>query len=122
MSNIILALAVSSHIGFDYSYNEVHPHIFYENNNYSVGAYYNSMRNTSLYAGYTIKPTERLGVQVGLVSGYEYSESDVLPFVRGNYSIGNGVSAFGVPVLEELSDGAVNYGIVLGLEFEILRR
>lgn len=58
-----------------YEFNESHPAIGYERNNWEIGAYYNSVRTTSFF----ISRIDRLyhyeyfslGYRVGLASGYE---------------------------------------------------
>jgi hypothetical protein len=42
---------VSYHNGGNY--NDITPGLYFERNNYVVGAYHNSIRNTSFYGGYT---------------------------------------------------------------------
>ena len=40
---VILSLALSSHVGFDNSYNEIHPHIRFKTDNTVSGAFYNKV-------------------------------------------------------------------------------
>ena len=46
---LTLSLALSSHIGMVGEYNEFHPHIRYQDNQFISGAYYNSLNKISLY-------------------------------------------------------------------------
>ena len=48
---LTLSLALSLHLGMDGEYNELHPHIRYQDNKFISGAYYNSLNKISLYAG-----------------------------------------------------------------------
>ena len=61
------------------NYNDITPGLYVEKNNYVVGAYHNSIRQTSVYAGYTWTwplPTNPLFQSVaftgGLVTGYRH--------------------------------------------------
>ena len=51
MSNIALALGLSMHLGLEGDYNQIHPHVRWEDDGKIAGAYYNSMDRMSLYAG-----------------------------------------------------------------------
>ena len=51
MENIIFGLAMTAHLGLAGEYNEIHPHIRYNNDNVIAGAFVNSIVNISLYAG-----------------------------------------------------------------------
>ena len=55
---IILSLALSNHVGFDNSYNEIHPHIRFKTDNTISGAFYNSDRTISFYTGKEFKPED----------------------------------------------------------------
>lgn len=68
------------------NYNEVTPGLYIEKNNYVAGIYHNSIRNTSLYAGYTwswplpANPVfHAVSFTGGLVTGYRHKgyNSDV---------------------------------------------
>ncbi len=68
------------------NYNDITPGIYLEKHNYVVGAYHNSIRNTSIYGGYTWSwplPPNALVHAVsftgGLVTGYRHKgyNSDV---------------------------------------------
>lgn len=69
------------------NYNDVTPGLYLEKNNYVIGAYHNSIRQTSLYAGYTwnwAMPSNPIVDAVsftgGLVTGYRHKgyNSDVV--------------------------------------------
>ena len=96
-----LLLAVSTHLGLEGDYNNIHPHARCTVDNWITGAYYNSERTVSYYIG------QQYGnLEVGLVTGY--SSYDVLPMIR---YIKNGW--FVAPAYEK-SDN--RYGITIGYE------
>ena len=95
-----LLLAVSTHLGLEGNYNNIHPHARCTIDNWITGAYYNSERTVSYYIGTTMANFE-----VGLVTGY--SSYDVLPMIR---YIKNGW--FVAPAYEKSG----NYGLMIGYE------
>jgi len=101
MSCLSLMLAISMHIGLEGDYNNIHPHARCQQDALISGVYYNSEKNVSAYVG-----LEHNGWEVGLVTGYTYS--DVVPMIR--YKKDNW---FITPAVE--SNGSK--GIVIGLEF-----
>ena len=66
---VILSLALSSHVGFDNSYNEIHPHIRFKTDNTISGAFYNSERTISFYTGKDFT-FDNFTVDIGIVTGY----------------------------------------------------
>jgi hypothetical protein len=103
---IELALAVSLHLGLQGDYNEVHPHIRYNEQNYITGAYYNSESNISFYAGKRWEYND-FGLEAGAVTGY--SAGDVIPYGRATYK-----NFFVAPAVE----GDNTIGTVIGYEFK----
>ena len=98
-----ILLAVSTHLGLDNNYNDVHPHARCTINNWLTGAYYNSEKSMSYYFGRKISNFE-----IGLVTGY--NSYDVLPMIRyinNNWYI--------TPAYETPS----NIGVTIGYEFKI---
>ena len=96
-----ILLAVSTHLGLDADYNNIHPHARCTiDNNWITGAYYNSERNVSYYVGRKISNFE-----IGLVTGY--NSYDVLPMIR---YIKDGW--FVAPAYEKPG----NYGLAIGYE------
>ena len=95
-----ILLAVSTHLGLDNNYNDVHPHARCTIDNWITGAYYNSERNMSYYVG-----RKTSNFEIGLVSGY--NSHDVLPMLR---YINDGW--FVAPAYEKSG----NYGITIGYE------
>ena len=102
---IELALGISLHLGLAQSYNEIHPHIRYNEQGYMAGAYYNSVENISTYAGYRWELND-FGFEAAAVTGYP--EADIVPYVRGTYK-----DFFVAPAME---DGTA--GVVIGYEFK----
>ena len=95
-----LLLAVSTHLGLNGDYNNIHPHARCTIDNWITGAYYNSERTVSYYIGKKISNFE-----IGLVTGY--SSYDVLPMIR---YINDGW--FIAPAYEKPG----NYGVMIGYE------
>jgi len=98
-----ILLAVSTHLGLDNNYNDVHPHARCTIDNWITGAYYNSERNMSYYVGRKISNFE-----IGLVTGY--NSYDVLPMIR---YINNGL--FVAPAYEKSN----TVGLTVGYEFTV---
>ena len=99
MESLTLTLALSLHLGLEGDYNSIHPHLRYTTDNYIAGAYYNSESNLSTYIGKRWEHND-FGLEAGAVTGY--SESKVLPYIRGTYQ-----NFFVAPALERETVGAV---------------
>ena len=93
-------MAISTHLGLEGDYNNIHPHARCTIDNWITGAYYNSERTVSYYIGTTMG-----NLEVGLVTGY--SSYDVLPMIR---YIKNGWCV--APAYEKSG----NYGLMIGYE------
>ena len=123
MEGLILGLAMSYHLGFSGSYNEIHPYIEYQQNNLSIGAYYNSEERVSAYASLNFNISHNISVNVGIVSGYpeitKYEEYDILPFVKFNYHLDDRTKIFATPAAERQYDQSMNYGAVIGIAFDL---
>ena len=102
---LIFSIGLTSHIGFEKDYNEVHPHVRYSNDGVIAGAYYNSEERVSFYGGYRFEPINNFGFELGVVNGYP-TNTVVKPYVRGTYDLGN-FRAFIAPGLESNKVGAV---------------
>ena len=113
--DIIWALALSTHLGMQGDYNEVHPHVRLEDNGYIAGAYYNSMERMSLYAGHRFE-SGNAGLELALVTGYNEFGA-IAPYVRGTYNIGK-MRMFIAPAGEKWY-GETNIGAVIGIVFKI---
>ena len=106
MDPITFALGLSLHLGFENTYNPVHPHIRYTNESIITGIYYNSEERISMYIGQRLEH-EDFGFEYGAVTGY--STGAVLPYVRGTYK-----DFFIAPALEN----GERLGIVVGTELK----
>jgi hypothetical protein len=111
--DILLGLALSQHLGFQQDYNAIHPHIRLQHNSYIAGAYYNSEKRVSAYAGYRFEYND-LGLELGAVGGY-VKLGGTIPYVRFTYDINDNVVLFTSPSGERVN-GEINYGIVAGVE------
>jgi len=115
MEQIIWSLAFTSHIGFASDYNSIHPHVRYTDDNFITGAFYNSERRISLYAGYRFEPTERIGIEVSVTTGYQAFDG-VMPQIRGTYQTDEkNIILFAAPSAEKI-DETINIGLVVGIE------
>lgn len=104
---IELALGISMHLGLEGDYNELHPHVRWNNwNDYIAGAYYNSESAVSVYFGHRWEQN-KLGLEVAIVSGYSYD--DVIPYARVTYD-----NWYIAPALE-----GDTQGVVFGYEFKL---
>ena len=117
MEQFIWALALSTHIGLDGSYNQVHPHVRFIEDGAIAGVYYNSMERLSLYGGYRLEPTDNAGIEFAIVTGYD-EFGPIAPYLRGTYDIGDRTRLFASTAFEKSGD-IVNPGAVLGIEFVI---
>ena len=112
MTNLTAGIAISLHLGLAGDFNEVHPYVKYKHdNNIIAGAYYNSEEEISGYVGYELDVTEKLSVELGIVSGY--SSQDILPMARVTYDD----KIFIAPAIEYDSEDADTVGVVIGIQF-----
>lgn len=118
--DVLLGIALSSHIGFQFDYNEIHPQIRLENEKYAIGAFYNSEENISLYGAKRIIINNRTSIELGISSGYNYENYPVIPFARGVYEQNENIRYFIAPSVEEIryNDGTsdLNTGFIIGVE------
>lgn len=115
--DILLGLAFSTHLGLEGNYNEFHPNIRLQTDQYIAGAYYNSEENISLYVGKEIK-WDKFGFEFGVVSGYDAYTYPLAPMARATYVLSENHKFFVAPAYE-ISDDSDNLGIVFGLEFQL---
>ena len=116
--DIIWALALSTHMGLERDYNEIHPHVRFYEDGAIAGAYYNSVDRISFYGGYRLEPTDRLGVEFSIVTGYP-AFGELAPMVRGTYDINDNVRMFAAPAVESYGSEKGKIGAVIGIEFQI---
>lgn len=114
MEQIVWALALSTHVGLEGEYNEVHPHVRFIEDGAIAGAYYNSMERISLYAGHRIE-SGAAGLELALVTGYNELDMTLAPYIRGTYDLGS-VRVFASPTAE-VWNSETNVGVVFGIEY-----
>ena len=105
MDTIFFGLAFTIHMGMSNQYNGIHPTFKYKYNEYTIGAFYNSEENISLYTSRDVDLKGDLKLEGGLVSGYS---QPIIPFLRlkyNDYFIGPGIEG-------------KKLGIVFGKEFQ----
>lgn len=100
-----LGIALTLHFAMNEEYNEVHPYMKFSNQNYNVGAFYNSEKNMSYFISYDIEFENNIGIEVGIVSGYY---KNILPLARLKYK-----TFFIMPGIE-----SEKIGLVFGKEFK----
>lgn len=113
---ILIAIALSSHIGFENEYNYVHPHLRVEYENIISGIYLNSEENVSAYAGIRNEFGD-FGLEYGIVGGYN-SLGTITPMIRGTYNLGENLIIYAAPSQEVLEE-KTNYGVVFGIELQL---
>jgi hypothetical protein len=107
---LTLSLALSSHIGMVKEYNEIHPHIRYQNNGFISGAYYNSLNEISLYTGVRHE-INNFGIEFTATTGYNRFLS---PYIRATHDIGKYTKFFVTGGIENK-----NVGTIIGVELSI---
>jgi hypothetical protein len=117
METFIWALALSSHLGFEGDYNQIHPHVRFIEDGVIAGAYYNSEERVSFYGGYRFEPVDNIGIELGAVSGYP-ALGGVVPYGRVTYDFNNNMKVFATPG-GEVRHGETNIGAVIGIEFQL---
>ena len=78
--SVQLGLAVSLHLFMQSDFNGIHPNISYEEDNYTIGAYYNSESTISTYISTDLSLPLGTELELGVVTGY--ASSPILPLVR----------------------------------------
>ena len=107
---LTLSLALSSHIGMVGEYNEFHPHIRYQDNQFISGAYYNSLNKISLYVGIR-QEINNSGIEFATTTGYD----DLLsPYIRATHDISKRTRFFITGTEENKNVGPVN-GVELSI-------
>jgi hypothetical protein len=107
---VFFGILLSAHLGFEQSYNSIHPHVGIAlSDAWSIGAYYNSEYRVSTYIVNTLSLSDNSSIDIGLVTGYEFAE--LQPMIKFNYK-----RIFIAPAAETL-DSHTNVGLVVGLEW-----
>lgn len=120
---LLFGLALSTHLGLNNDYNEIHPHVRIQDEYWIGGAYYNSDSAISIYGGTAldfniigIEGFEKFGLELGLTTGYD-DLNLVIPFGRGTYTLNENSILFLAPTPERNADDSINLGAVIGTEF-----
>lgn len=111
--DIVLALALSKHLAIG-DYNDIHPHIRFQDESFIAGAYLNSFSTISPYAGFRFEHYDH-GFEVGAVGGYP--SADIIPYIRYTYDFTEDYRAFVAPVGEVDQYDNFYLGSVIGVEF-----
>lgn len=111
--DIILALALTTHVNLNSEFNEFHPHFRIQHNSFIAGSFTNSLEVPSVYVGMTSNITQRLSVEYGATTGYNDIQQ-VVPFGRLVYQTTDHTQVFLAPAVE--NDRRVNHGLILGIE------
>ena len=90
---IILSMVLTSHIGWQSEFNDVHPMIGYEYNSYSVGMFRNSLNHTSVFVSKTSQ-FDGFSIQHGLANNYN---SKTIPMIIFRKPIIDHVNAVFMP-------------------------
>jgi hypothetical protein len=104
----LCCIALGMHIGTwhmkqDHGLRDFNPGIFARADRWQIGAYHNSERRTSAYVSYAFPLTQRLALNVGLVTGY--SRATIAPAVVLSYGFDNGLRLVGIPHTPKSSGG-----------------
>lgn len=110
----MIGLALSSHVGLNGDYNETHPHVRLQHDQYIAGVYKNSESNTSSYLGYRFETLESTFLEAGIVAGY--SGLPVAPFLRVGVGITDSLSLFLTPAYEPKGN---RVGAAIGVEYSV---
>ena len=113
--DIILGLAVSTHLGLAGVYNEIHPYVEYRSNQFIAGAYYNSISTGSFYLGIENTFDNEFTLQSGIVTGYN-SLAPVIPYAKLSYEIKENTEFFVSPSFEK-NNNDLNLGLILGIQY-----
>lgn len=108
MIDIVLGIAVTAHLNMAGNFNDTHPFIEAQYENYSVGAYTNSLYGTSTYAKYTFTYTNNSFIDIGVVTGYPApNDIPVIPYYRMGYNLTQSTAVFTTPTWQDNKLGAV---------------
>lgn len=106
---LAIGIALSTHVGLEYEYNQVHPYAVCEKEKTVVGAFYNSLDRWSITAGFKYKLDEDTHLEYGVATGYDY-DYPVVPLIRLRHK-----DWFVMPTVENES----NTGLVIGFQIEL---
>lgn len=118
--DLILSLALSTHLNLVSDLNEVHPHIRVHDEHIIAGAYVNSNGDPAVYAGFTSDKysTDKFFAEYGVSIWQSYGGGKIHPFARVGYKLNKHVDIWASPAIEYLNNGDTNAGAVLAIEFK----
>ena len=115
LEGLVLSLALTQHINANNLYNDVHPMIYYRQEDYSVGAYYNSINKTSYFVSKHYKMNEDISIQYGITSGYY---KPVVPMLVVRKKLTTNLNAIAMPGIE-IDHSRKTTILVLGIEYRL---
>jgi hypothetical protein len=105
-----------------YNYNNANPGIYVRmESGMTYGAYYNSERRMSAYAGYTYDFNDTFSVTVGVISGYKMGgeKTRIMPMVVPTMKLGKiGETTFRLAVIPQLTSSKRQGSTVIHLMAE----
>jgi hypothetical protein len=108
MSGFAASIMFSVHLGLSGSFNAVHPALWWENEGWKTGAYYNSKEEVSFFVGHRIG--NDIWFEGGVVTAYHFPA-----MVRGGVNLNDRASLWIAPVVSEFDEK----GAVIGIEFRL---
>jgi len=108
--DLTAGIAISLHLFLNGEYNHIHPYAQAKQNDWAIGAYYNSESKLSTYVSKTFDLGKDFELEIGAVTGYDYY-GPVVPMIRIKKD-----NFFLAPVGEKW-DGKNNIGLVIGYQF-----
>lgn len=116
LTALTLSMGISTHVGLEENYNEIHPHVRYHNEQFITGVYYNSENKISMYGGYRMEPKQNVGIEITMVTGYEQIGT-IVPYARVTYDINSNTRFYVAPTVEK-QENETKPGIVFGVEIQ----
>jgi len=102
---------MTAHLGLAGEYNEIHPHVRYDNNHVIAGAFLNSIDSVSVYVGRRFEHNN-FGFELTATTGYNKL---IVPQIRGTYNVHNNIRLFAGNAIEKVNNN-VRAGAVVGIE------
>lgn len=109
---LILSLALTSHLGWDGNFNDVHPTLTYKYNDYAVGIFRNSLNHTSTFISKIKTFDNGVSVQYGLAGNYK---NKTIPMLVVRKSIAEHANLMFMPSYDPVKNKPT---AVIGVEFQ----
>ena len=114
---VLLGLVVTAHLGFSEPTNNVHPHLRVElPKSFVTGIYKNSTNKASIYIAKEFINSSGYFVDIGVVSGYNFTDSPVIPFLIAGKNYNN-YTLFIAPVVDA-ENSKMEIKALVGLEYK----